>query len=99
MVAIDAGIDPARAPELADRLLAQTAGNPFLLQEICRDLRRRGDAGATGSAVRVPDTVRELYGSRIRQFPDAERRILELSAVLGDRFPTSLLDAVTGSAI
>jgi DNA-binding CsgD family transcriptional regulator len=98
MVAIEADVDPARAPELADRLLAQTAGNPFLLQEICRDLRRRGGEGATGSGVRVPDTVRELYGSRIRQFPDAERHILELSAVLGDRFPTSLLDAVTGSA-
>jgi DNA-binding CsgD family transcriptional regulator len=99
MVAVDAGVDPARALEVAGRLLAQTAGNPFLLQEICRDLRRRGDVGASGSGVRVPDTVRELYGSRIRQFPDAERRILELSAVLGDRFPTSLLDAVTGSAI
>jgi DNA-binding CsgD family transcriptional regulator len=98
MVVVDAGVDPARAPELADRLLAQTGGNPFLLQEICRDLRRRGDAGGPGSAVRVPDSVRELYGSRIRQFPDGERRILELSAVLGDRFPTSLLDAVTGSA-
>ena len=99
MVARDADIDPARAPELADRLLAQTAGNPFLLQEICRDLRRRGDEAATGSGLRVPETVRELYGSRIRQFPDAERDVLELSAVLGDRFETSLLDAVTGSAI
>ena len=97
MVASAAGVDLARAPELADRLLAQTAGNPFLLQEICRDLRRRGDAGRPGSPVRVPDSVRELYGSRIRQFPDGERRVLELSAVLGDRFPTSLLDAVTGS--
>ena len=98
MVSVDAGVDPARAPGLADRLLAQTAGNPFLLQEICRDLRRLGDAGASGSGIRVPESVRELYGSRIRQFPDAERRVLELSAVLGDRFPTSLLDAVTGSA-
>ena len=99
MVATEAGIDPARAPAMADRLLAQTAGNPFLLQEICRDLRRRGDPGPAGSALRVPETVRELFGSRIRAFPEAERRILELSAVLGDRFPTSLLEAVSESAV
>ena len=99
MVAIDADVDPARAPELADRLLAQTAGNPFLLREICRDLRMRGDGAATGSGMPVPETVRELYGSRIRQFPLAERHVLELSAVLGDRFSTTLLEAVTGSAI
>jgi DNA-binding CsgD family transcriptional regulator len=99
MVATEAGINPARAPAMADRLLAQTAGNPFLLQEICRDLRRRGDPGPVGSALHVPETVRELFGARIRGFPDAERRVLELSAVLGDRFPTSLLDAVTGSAV
>lgn len=98
VVADEVGIDPALAVGLADRLLTQTAGNPFLLQEICRDLRRRGDTGATGSGVRVPDSIRELYGPRIRQFPDAERQVLELSAVLGDRFPTSALDAVTGSA-
>jgi DNA-binding CsgD family transcriptional regulator/tetratricopeptide (TPR) repeat protein len=99
MVTTEAGIDPARAPELAGRLLAQTAGNPFLLQEICRDLRRRGDPGPEGAALHVPETVRELFGARIRQFPDAERRVLELSAVLGDRFTTSLLDAVTDSAV
>ncbi len=99
MVVAEAGIDPARAPEMADRLLAQTAGNPFLLQEICRDLRRRGDPGPAGSALHVPETVRELFGARIRAFPDAERRVLELSAVLGERFPTSLLEAVTASAV
>ncbi len=98
VVADSVGIDPARALELADPLLAQTAGNPFLLHEICRDLRRRGDEYAPGSGVRLPDSVRELYGPRIRQFPDGERGILELSAVLGDRFPTSALDAVAGSA-
>jgi DNA-binding CsgD family transcriptional regulator/tetratricopeptide (TPR) repeat protein len=98
LVADDVGIEPARALELADPLLAQTAGNPFLLHEICRDLGRRGGADAAGSGVRVPDSVRELYGPRVRQFPDAERRVLELSAVLGDRFATSALDAVTGSA-
>lgn len=99
MVAVEVGIDATRAPELADRLLAQTAGNPFLLQEICRDLRRRGDPGPAGSALHVPETVRELFGTRIRAFPEAERRVLELSAVLGDRFSTSLLEAVTESAV
>lgn len=100
MVAAEAGIDPARAPALADGLLAQTAGNPFLLQEICRDLRRRGDPDAApGAVLHVPETVRELFGARIQEFPDAERRILELSAVLGARFASPLLDAVTGSAV
>ncbi len=98
MVSAEAGIDPAGVPAMADRLLAQTAGNPFLLQEICRDLRRRGDPGdAAATALHVPETVRPLFGARIRQFPQGERRVLELAAVLGDRFPTTLLEAVTDS--
>jgi DNA-binding CsgD family transcriptional regulator len=97
VVAEQVGVDAARAEELANRLLDQTAGNPFLLHEICRDLRRRGDAGAPETGLRVPDSVRELYGARIRQLTDAERQVLELAAVLGDRFATSALEAVTGS--
>ncbi len=100
LVTTEAGIDPTRAPEMADRLLVLTAGNPFLLQEICRDLRRRTHASEPlGTALHVPESVRAVFASRIRRLTQEERWVIERAALLGDRFPTSMLEAVTESAI
>ena len=96
----EAGIDPARAPEMADRLLAQTAGNPFLLQEICRDLRRRGDPGdAAGYRAARPGDGPALCsapGSGSSRRRSAGSSSWRPCSATGS--PLSLLEAVTDSA-
>ncbi len=98
LVVTEVGVDPAHAPELAEKLLSETGGNPFLLGEICRDphLRERL-RDSSGYPVHVPESVLGIFEARLRGFPDAQRRILEVAAVIGDRFPLSLLEAVTES--
>ena len=98
LVVTEVGVDPAHAPELAGKLLSETGGNPFLLREICRDPHLREHLrDSSGYPVHVPESVLGIFEARLRGFPDAQRRILEVAAVIGDRFPLSLLEAVTES--
>lgn len=83
---LEAHLSSDRAKPLASQLRDETGGNPFLLQEICRDL-----GSDTGLAPRVPGTIRDAYGSRLGKLDPASREIVELAAVLGERIPVPLL--------
>jgi DNA-binding CsgD family transcriptional regulator len=98
LVVAEVGVEPAIAADLAGTLQADTAGNPFLLREICRDPHLREHLRAPSHHdVHVPESVLGIFESRLREYPEPQRRVLELAAVLGARFPLALLDAVTDS--
>jgi class 3 adenylate cyclase len=77
------------------RILERAEGNPFFLEEIVRHLidegqivRRDGAWHATDALgdVRIPDTVQGVLAARIDLLDIAERRALQLAAVVGRVF-------------
>ena len=94
-------------PSLADvaaRVSARAAGNPFFAEEMVRDLAERGvlngEPGAfvlRGDAgdVDVPATLQATIGARIDRLNAAAKHTLCAAAVIGSRFDARLLaDAV-----
>lgn len=88
---LEAHLPSERAKPLASQLRDETGGNPFLLQEICRDLGSDTGWDAGSGSPRVPGTIRDAYASRLGQLDQPSREIVELSAVLGERIPVPLL--------
>ncbi len=90
-IRMEAHLSSDRATPLASRLRDETGGNPFLLQEICRDLGSDVGWSAGSGSPRVPGTIRDAYASRLGQLDQSSRDIVELAAVLGERIPVPLL--------
>jgi DNA-binding CsgD family transcriptional regulator len=90
-VRLEAGLPADRAKPLASQLRDETGGNPFFLQEVCRDLRAEGaDLGGRG-ALRVPRSVSDSFSARLTRLDDVSREVVELAAVQGERVSTSVL--------
>ena len=83
------GDEPATA-ELRERIAERTRGNPFFVEEVVRDLRRRGDA----SALPVPESVQAVLAARIDALGEAEKQVLQAAAVIGRRFERDVLARV-----
>lgn len=65
-----------------------TDGNPFFVEEFCRDLVHRGalaDASG-GDRLPIPEEVRELLLRRVLRLGDETRDVLTMAAVLGREF-------------
>jgi predicted ATPase len=89
---------------LQQRLIAQTEGNPFFLEEIVRTLVETkvlvGEQGAYRLAqapqiIQIPPTVQAVLAARMDWLPAAEKRLLQCAAVIGKDVPFSLLQALT----
>ena len=85
------------------RLVEQTEGNPFFLEEIVRTLvETKVLTGARGAyrltkaleEIQVPATVQAVLAARIDRLPTEEKRLLQSAAVIGERVPFTLLQAV-----
>jgi class 3 adenylate cyclase/tetratricopeptide (TPR) repeat protein len=94
----DAGLLP-----LKQRLIAQTEGNPFFLEESVRTLVETGvllgEPGAYRLAqalptIQVPATVQAVLAARIDRLPPEEKRLLQTAAVIGTEVPFALLPAI-----
>ena len=90
----EADLTPESAERLAPRLRSQTGGNPFLLGEICRDLRVGGTVVGEVQP-RVPGPVRDTFAARLARLEPGSRELVELAAVLGERVPASRLLAAS----
>ena len=96
--ALAAGIGPALAAALYDR----TLGVPFLVEELAAALAaagrlREGPAGLEledGSAVPLPETLRDALRLRAEGLSEAGRATLELAAVVGLRIELELVVAL-----
>jgi class 3 adenylate cyclase/tetratricopeptide (TPR) repeat protein len=94
----DSSLEPLRP-----RLIAQTQGNPFFLEESVRTLVETGglvgDRGAYRLAqpletLQVPATVQAVLAARIDRLPAEEKRLLQTAAVIGTEVHVPLLLAI-----
>jgi class 3 adenylate cyclase/tetratricopeptide (TPR) repeat protein len=90
---------------LAHALSRETDGNPFFVGEVLRNLVETGaiyqdDTGtwlpaADLDAMILPDSVREVIGSRAARLGEIGRNVLSLAAVIGRDFDLGLLARVS----
>lgn len=90
---------------LADAIFAETAGNPFFVGEIVRNLVESGalvvrdgrwTSDLTLADVGLPEGVREVVGRRISRLDDDTQRLLSVAAVVGAEFDVRVLADVVG---
>jgi class 3 adenylate cyclase/tetratricopeptide (TPR) repeat protein len=100
------GDDPRLEP-LRQRLIAQTQGNPFFLEESVRTLVETGVlVGERGAyrlgqpldTLQVPATVQALLAARIDRLPAEDKRLLQTAAVIGTEVPWPLLQAIADTS-
>jgi class 3 adenylate cyclase/tetratricopeptide (TPR) repeat protein len=88
---------------LAQRLIQQTDGNPFFLEESVRTLVETkaltGERGVYRLArpietIQVPPTVQAVLAGRIDRLPLEDKRLLQSASVIGHEVPFALLQAI-----
>jgi class 3 adenylate cyclase/tetratricopeptide (TPR) repeat protein len=99
------GLVPGLPEEVRARILARAEGVPLYAVETVRMLLDRGllvpdgarytVAGEIG-ALAVPETLHALVAARLDGLADAERRLLQDAAVLGETFTRQALAALSG---
>ncbi|MGW6444257.1 helix-turn-helix transcriptional regulator [Lentzea sp. NPDC055074] len=95
---------PLIPPELVDRLWTDSAGNPFVIEELLHGMVSGGllVAGAHGWQVLgelklpVPAAFVRSVAHRTDRLGPQGREVLSIAAVLGHRFPLSVVQKVTG---
>ncbi|GAA2713846.1 ATP-binding protein [Micromonospora olivasterospora] len=94
------GLAPEHVPEpVVDRLCRDSAGNPFLAGELVRAMLDSGTLVLDPSGCRLVDEVRTEVPSAVRhtvagqatRLGPAGRQLLTAAAVIGERFPVSVL--------
>ncbi len=87
---------------LARTIHASTEGSPLFMAHVVRDLeaprprggRRRGGHGTRdGSALRIPDSLRDFIEQDVAAAPADERALLEAASVAGVEFEAALVAA------
>lgn len=89
---------------LGSRILDRAGGNPLFLEEIVRGFIEGGilvrdgphwRAGASETAVEIPASIQAMLLARMDRLPPEARRLAQDAAVLGPRFDSGLLAAVS----
>jgi DNA-binding SARP family transcriptional activator len=88
------------------RLIREAEGNPLYLEELARALlegalepRGRTWTVTAGSLELLPPTLENLLVARMDRQPDGPRRLAQIAAAIGRRFPVSVLESVSGESI
>jgi hypothetical protein len=96
VAAVVAGVTGAPAgPDLVGVIAERSAGNPFLVTELARQLAGRNAEPAAARAI-VPDSVRALAGARVGELTGTARDVVLAASVLGTRFRRDVLAALAG---
>ncbi|MFL5892804.1 MAG: helix-turn-helix transcriptional regulator [Solirubrobacterales bacterium] len=84
---VDRILAPEPDPELVHACHEVTGGNPFLLRELCLELRREGVGDQAPAAAHVrearPEAIRQAVLLRLSPLPHAARELASAAAVLG----------------
>src|SRR6185369_7670667 len=96
VAAVVAGVTGAPAgPDLVGVIAERSAGNPFLVTELARQLAGRNAEPAAARAI-VPDSVRALAGARVGELTGTARDVVLAASVLGTRFRRDVLAGLAG---
>jgi DNA-binding CsgD family transcriptional regulator/tetratricopeptide (TPR) repeat protein len=79
------GAEPSET--LVDAVFERSEGNAFFAEEVVA-------ASPTGDCRSLPVTLRDLLLARVDELPESTRELLRTAAVIGRRFPHSLLAAL-----
>ena len=77
---------------LLARIVDRGEGNPLFLEELARSVHEEDDA----SMPTVPGTLHDAIAARIDGLAEADRSLLEISAVIGREVSASLLQEASG---
>jgi DNA-binding SARP family transcriptional activator/tetratricopeptide (TPR) repeat protein len=81
---------------LVETVHAETAGNPFFVEEVVRHLMETGGVDVVPEHIGVPEGVKEVVALRVNRLSETCRDVLTNAAVLGREFPFSVLAPMTG---
>jgi len=90
-------------PELAERLAAESRGNPLFVVESLRMLHERRSLVEEDNRWRlavdemgIPSKIRDIILRRLAVLKFPQRRVLDAASVIGEKFDVELLGAVLG---
>jgi class 3 adenylate cyclase/tetratricopeptide (TPR) repeat protein len=98
------GRDPSLG-DLAARLGARAAGNPFFVEELVQSLAQGGVLTGAKGAYRlarplddaaIPTSVHAVLAARIDRLAPRDKDVLQTAAVIGKQFAEPVLRAITG---
>lgn len=88
------------------RLIREAEGNPLYLEELARaylegalEPRGRTWTVTAGSLELLPPALENLLVARIDRQPDGPRRLAQIAAAIGRRFPVDVLERVSGESV
>jgi len=81
-------------PQAKAQIIARAAGNPLFIEELVRALQQ-----SNTTPDELPDSLSGLLLARIDQLDERSRSLLRIAAVIGQRFPLPVLQAVYGEDI
>ncbi|HVR88447.1 MAG TPA: AAA family ATPase [Candidatus Limnocylindria bacterium] len=99
------GLDRQPTTEFRHALWDRTEGNPFFIEEILRALVEKGDLKYRDGAWRrtkdvadlaIPLSVRDAVQQRLLTLDPNARKVVQVAAVIGQRFEFDLLQEVSG---
>lgn len=105
MVKLALSLDRPTTREFSDALFERTEGNPFFIEEILRALVERGELAYRDGSWRrtksvaeltIPVSVRDAVQQRLLTLPADDRSVIQIAAVIGQRFEFDLLREVSG---
>ncbi|MBI4722262.1 MAG: tetratricopeptide repeat protein [Candidatus Stahlbacteria bacterium] len=94
---------PGINEELKATILDKAAGNPFYMEEILKSLMESGylvfrsgvwEAKEEIQKLTIPPTVQGVIASRIDSLPSEDKKVLQIAAVIGRNFYSSILGYV-----
>lgn len=94
---------PALEPELEERIVEKTEGNPFFVEEIVRELLERGDLVKAGDRYlcrnpidqcEIPNTIQGVLAARMDRLSDDLKRTVQIASVIGRDFAFRLLKSI-----
>ena len=91
---------PAAEPAVVATITRRAEGNPFFASEIVRSVSERAATASLDERLRLaqdlPDTVQGTIQTRLDSLAAADRRVLQIGAVLGRSFDAEGVAAMSG---
>jgi class 3 adenylate cyclase/tetratricopeptide (TPR) repeat protein len=93
----------AMDPELEQRIVEKTGGNPFFVEEIVRELIERGDLEKMGEQYickkpidqcEIPSTVQGVLAAKMDRLSEDLKRTMQVASVIGRDFAFRLLKSI-----